>query len=88
MQMIVAMVVLLLAVLQLLSAGVDAVAPNDQQTECTNTDTPTSPGNGLVNAYTSTQKPLMDSYWYQRVVGSTGVWTFIQGNENDNGVSV
>ena len=76
------------AILHLLSAGVNAVAPVDQQSTCLSTEFPTSPGHQLVGAYTSTQRPLMDSYWYDRVVGSTGVWAFIEGNENDKGVSV
>ena len=80
--------ILVFAILHLLSAGVNAVAPGDQQSTCLSTDVPTSPGHGLVGAYTSTQRPLMDSYWYDRVVGSTGVWAFIEGNGDNNGVSV
>ena len=79
--------ILVFAILHLLGAGVNAVAPGDQQSVCLSTEFPFSPGHVLVGAYTSTQKPLMDSYWYDRVVGSTGVWVFIQ-NDNDNGVSV
>ena len=71
----------------LLSAGVSAIAPGDIQSQCTSTTLPTDPGHGLVGAYTNTQKPLMDSYWYNRLTGSTGVWDFIQGNVDSNGVS-
>ena len=66
---------------------VTASAPDDQQNQCTKRELPTDPGHGLVGAYTSTQRPLMDSYWYTRLVGSTGVWDFIQGNDGRNGVS-
>ena len=79
---------ILFAVVLLRSAGVNAVAPGDQQSSCFSTELPTSPGHGLINAYTSTQRPLMDSYWYDRVVGTTGVWDFIEGNVDDNGVSM
>ena len=79
--------ILLFAVVQLLGAKVIAVAPGDIQSQCTSTTLPTDPGHGLVGAYTNTQKPLMDSYWYNRLTGSTGVWDFIQGNVDGNGVS-
>ena len=64
-----------------------SAAPYDQQDQCTRTEVPTDPGHGLVSAYTNTQKPLMDSYWYSTVVESTGVWSFILGNEKGSGVS-
>ena len=73
--------------LALLGAGVNANAPDDQQFQCTKRTLPFDPGHGLVGAYTRRQKPLLDSYWYGRLVGSTGVWDFIQGNEGRNGVS-
>ena len=79
--------ILLFAVLQLLGAKVTAVAPDDQQAQCTSTTLPTSLGHGLVGAYTNTQKPLMDSFWYNPLTGSNGVWHFIQGNIGTTGVS-
>ena len=80
--------ILLLAILQLLGAGViAAVAPDDQQSQCTSTEFPTSPGHGLVGAYTNTQKPLMDSYWYNPLAGSNGVWHLIHENVDTTGVS-
>ena len=63
-------------------------APADQQQQCIATNVPTDPGHMLVGAYSATQKPLLDSFWYVRVFGNGGVWTGIQGNTGDNGVSI
>ena len=78
----------LCTVLLLQGTGVSSVAPGDQQSQCFDTSTSTSVGQALVNAYTETQKPLLDSYWYVVVYGRTGaVWESIQGNSGSTGVS-
>ena len=62
--------------------AVITVAPGDQQSQCTTTQGSDAPGLDLVNAYTSTQTPLMDMYWYALAFGNfgNGVWESIKGS--------
>ena len=68
-----------------------AIAPGDQQSQCTTTQGVDAPGLGLINAYTSTQTPLMDMYWYVLAFSNfgIGVWESIKGSNgfNADGVS-
>ena len=70
--------ILLRTVLLLQGILVSSVAPDDQQSQCFN----------QVNGYTKTQKPLLDSYWYIRLLGTGAVWESIRGNSGNTGVSV
>ena len=71
--------------------AVITVAPGDQQSQCTTTQGSDAPGLDLVNAYTSTQTPLMDMYWYVLAFDNfnNGVWESIKGSNgfNSDGVS-
>ena len=79
--------ILLCAVFILLGErGSSQSAPGDRQSQCLDTSTSNSLGQGLVGAYTSTQKPLLDSYWYGSLFGTGAVWESIQGNEGSRGV--
>ena len=84
--------ILYVVLLALLCDGAIAVAPGDQQSQCTTTQGSDAPGLALVNAYTSRQTPLMDMYWYVLAFGNfnNGVWESIKGNNGHNadGVSV
>ena len=80
----------ILLVTALLHQGirVSSVAPGDQQSQCFDTSNPNSPGHELINAYTETQKPLLDSYWYSILIDQVGVvWKSIGGNNDSTGVS-
>ena len=66
---------------------VSSVAPGDKQSQCLDTSTSNSLGQALVNAYTETQKPLLDSYWYASLFGTGAVWESIRGNSGSTGVS-
>ena len=84
--------ILYVVLLALLCDGAIAVAPGDQQSQCTTTEGSDPPGLALVNAYTSRQTPLMDMYWYFLAFGNfnNGVWEAIKGSNglNADGVSV
>ena len=56
--------ILLCSVLLLQGIRVSSVTPGGQQSECFN----------QVNAYRSTQKPLLNSYWYASLLGTGAVW--------------
>ena len=80
----------LLCAVLLLQGGtrVSSVAPGDKQSQCLDTSTSTSLGQALVNAYTESQKPLFDSYWYFSLFGRSGaVWESIGASSGRNGVS-
>ena len=80
--------IVLCAVLLFQGTRVSSVAPGDQQSQCLDTSTSTSPGQALVNAYTDEQKPLLDSFWYTSVFGkNVRVWESILGNSGNTGVS-
>ena len=82
-------VICVFLVLNLEIASCQPSAPSDQQQQCIVTNVPSDPGHGLVGAYSDTQKPLLDSYWYERVFGgSNAVWTGIRENTGDTGVSI
>ena len=81
---------LCIALVSLLCAGVIAVAPGDQQSQCITTGGSDSPGRALVNAYTRRQKPLMDMYWYALAFGNfgNGIWESIKGSNGFRGAGV
>ena len=74
--------ILFCTVFLLRCVAVITVAPADQQSQCTTTQGSDAPGLALVNAYTSTQTPLMDMYWYVLAFGNfgNGVWESIKGS--------
>ena len=84
--------ILLFAILVLWCDSAIAVAPGDQQSQCTTTQGSDPPGLVLVDAYTSRQTSLMDMYWYVLAFGNfgNGVWESIKGSNGHNadGVSV
>ena len=80
--------ILLCTVLLLQGILVSSIAPGDQQSQCLDTSSNKSLGHVLVNAYTKTQKPLLDSYWYISLFGTGAVWKSIGGNSGNTGVSV
>ena len=64
--------ILFCTVFLLRCVAVITVAPGDQQSQCTTTEGSDPPGLDLVNAYTSTQTPLMEMYWYVLAFGNFG----------------